>query len=134
MGRMPLLAVFAVVGDDTARSERRAVRSPATEPLSDAQLIDLALTMHLNGAFAVAENPSPSPSLQGRGIDGAHQSREEAFPTLVVLPWQDEDAAVVLAGEHRADLVGDVAESDLADQRLQSLDDVPLGGEFFPDL
>ncbi len=126
--------LVAVVGDDTARFEPRAVRSPATEALSHTQLVDLALAVHLNAAVTAEENPSPSPSLQGRGTEATPRFSDEAFAVLDDSLRRDEDTPVVLTGEHLLDLAENVAERDLAHERLQPLDDVPLGGELFPDL
>ena len=111
-----------------------AVQSSAAGTFSEEQLVDLALAAHLKAAIADERNPSPSPSLRGRGIEETQLSRPEAFAAFDDSSRQDEDAAVVLAGEHQVDLGEDISERDLAHERLQSLDDIPLGGELFPDL
>jgi len=99
-----------------------AVMSHAVEPLTNTQLADLALSVQLSN------------------IDSSDAQREsevvrhEVFAALADSPRQDENTAGVLASEHTLDLAEDLTERDLAHERLQTLDDVPLGSEFLPNL
>ena len=113
----------APVGAAAEDHSERAVSSPTTVAVSPAQLVDLAMAVAWAAPVEEA-NPSPGPSLQGRGNDVA---------ALRVSLRRDEDAAGVVAREHLVDFAEDLVERDLAHERPESLDDIPLGGELFPD-
>lgn len=98
-------------------------------PATNGQLVDLAIAakllvadVGLRDAEYVDEESS------------AETAHTEAFAALVDSPRHDEGAAGVLAGEHPLDFLEDSGEGDLADQWLELLDDVPLGGQLVPNL
>lgn len=122
------IGAFEVQAPPLQSSLQSAVQSPAPQPLSNAQLVDLALAAKLlNAEFGLRNADGPRTEVVSAEV------REEVFALLAESPRAYENAAVVSAGEHELDFPQNLPERDLAHQRLQSLEDVPLSGEFFPD-
>lgn len=97
--------------------------APLAAPVVDAAIVQLPLVVDWRSdSDASGDEPQATAAQQ-----------DDTFAALADSVGDDEYAAVILAGEHELDLVGHLAERDLADEAFESLGDVPLGGEFFPD-